>query len=252
MKPKKREYQANSKLDSRDLLKLDFNEVLVDGKTINEYFYSNVKHASKHFGWVDLSGIPLRDTRISNAVICNAQLSNADFSNSVLQSITFVNCNLASCNFENSHVTMLRFKGAGGLANSNWISASVNSIDISANQFGAFPVFAKIGYFQLINVALTGRVPRGVKYTDFSNCYLKVESEEDSTQVKLVKEYISWYQNTINRYTYRSRNDSLLSKIMRVVNNTFNAITTMNWSSLWSTVLTGCSLVILFSALFFL
>ena len=63
---------------------IDFNELLINGQSINDYLYSTIKHLYSYTGWNDLSGIPLDNIRISNAVIKNAQLSQAIFDNSVL------------------------------------------------------------------------------------------------------------------------------------------------------------------------
>lgn len=228
---------------------IDFNELIINGKTINEFLYSNIKHSYSYGNWNDLSGIPLDNIRISNAIIKNAQLSHASFDCSVLQSIEFFNCNFNDCSFQNCHLTGLRIPdGSGAFSNCNWIGSTVNAIEISSKNIGINPVYKKISYARLIMSAFNGGSSRQSKHTDFSAC--TILNDDIIYQFKEHVEYINWYQSTMIKYGQVKKEKRWIKRISKKTINATNALTTMNWYSPISTLLTGIIVILIFSLLY--
>lgn len=227
---------------------IDFNELTIDGKSINDYFYDNVLHIGKYINWNDLSGINLENIRISNAKIYNALFSYANFDNSVLQAIEFINCNLSDCSFRNCHLTTLSFKDDfGSFSNSNWSGSNINSIEISNKSFGNSPIFSKISYLELIIRALLPKTANS-KYSNFSSC--RLVNDETDLLYKEVFNYITWYQNTIRLFEKPFRDKNIIKRIIGHTINFCNALFTRNWSSFSSTLITGLFIIFIYSLMY--
>lgn len=227
---------------------IDFNELTIDGKTINEFFYANVNHIGKYYNWNDLSGISLENIRISNAKICNASFSYANFDNSILQAIKFNNCNFSNCSFRNCHLTTLSFENDfGSFSNSDWSGSNINAIEISINSFGNAPIISKISYIELLIRALMLKKGNS-KYSNFSSC--RLINDDTDLQYKEVFNYISWYQNTIRLFEKPFREKNIIRRIIAQTINFCNALFTKNWNSFSSTLTTGLFIIVIYSLMY--
>ncbi|MBK7056750.1 MAG: pentapeptide repeat-containing protein [Leptospiraceae bacterium] len=228
-----------------ELTIIDFNELKINNKSLNDYFYENVPHSRKYTGWNDLAGIPLENISISNAIIRNALFSDSNFSNSVLQSIRFEKCNLNNCSFKNCHVSALRIEAAhGSYSNCDWSGSLVNAIEISSKMFGGNSNLNKISYFELIKRSLCIN-KKNKSYTDFVFCQLI--NDDTDLQFKDIFNYINWYQNTMNLFNSASKEKNPVKKFSKVIMNFAITITTMNWHSFTATVVTGAFIIFIFS-----
>lgn len=230
---------------------IDFNEILIENMSINDYMYSKIKHYYSTSGWNDLCGISLENFWIQNAIIRNAVFSFGSFDGSTLQGLVFENCNLNSCSFNDCHLSYLKVDSIGSLQDCSWINSTINVIEISSKNFGVNPNYSRIGYFSLIKIAITGKIEKKEKrnYTDFSSC--EILNDDNSLQFKEHSDYINWYQSTIYKYSkINTIENSWLKNSIRIT-NILNALSTKNWYSPSITILSGAFITFLFSLLYY-
>ncbi|MFW6046888.1 MAG: pentapeptide repeat-containing protein [Candidatus Woesearchaeota archaeon] len=255
----KRKINEASDFNSREMQKgslkfkktvIDFNELFIEGQSINEYMYSKINHLYRHNNWNDLSGIPLTNLSLDNAIIANAQLSNAIFDNSNFYNVEFINCNLHSCSFKNCHSSTLFISGdRGAFSDCDWRGSLVNNIDISSKNIGINPIYKKISYFKLLGIAIKGDIPKNYNHTHFSAC--QIFDDNTTYQFRKHIDYINWYQSTLIKYSKLKTERNIFIRIFLMLKNLINAATSMNWYSPFSTLFTGGLVILLFSFIYY-
>tara|TARA_R110002124_G_C8937662_1_gene512457 strand:+ start:72 stop:1283 length:1212 start_codon:yes stop_codon:yes gene_type:complete len=239
---------------------IDFNELKIEGKSINDYMYEKIKHNYSYSGWNDLSGINLSNLTLHNVVIKNALFANANFDNANFDNanfdnanfynIKFENCNLPNCSFRNCNISSIRIaNGSGSFANSNWNGSSVNNVEISSKNFGNNPIYRRVSYFQFLKIALTGKPNNDSNYTNFTTCTLL--SDNTNYQFKIHHEYINWYQSSLLKYgKIKSIPNFFRRNVIKMV-NFLNALFSMNWFSVSAAFFAASLLIFLFSVIFY-
>jgi uncharacterized protein YjbI with pentapeptide repeats len=221
---------------------IDFNLLNInigkESKHINDWLYTISSNSGTYSGWTDLRGIDLHSISIHSAELKNASFAYSDFSNSKLNQITIHNCHFQECNFSKAFIAIVSESQKVSFHNSDFQGAKLNAISLGDNSIGTRPKIREISYFNLVATAIAGKKSTFCSgHTDFSSVTLSAGSNgEEQKHLS----YISWYQDTILKYTNET---DCISKFKNII----LAITTKNWCSLRSVLLT-CTITIMFFA----
>ena len=208
-------------IDFKDF-KFEYGNKTLD---INDFEYSF--HSSRS-NYIDLTGIDLTGIRLEDCIFKNISFSCVNFNNSYLSQVTFENCNLGYCSFKNAHLTCIRLNDT--LISGNFEGATLNAIYPFNDRSVHVPFeIKKISYFKLLSLSIRSLnsknriIFKNKKHTHFIAVTTK---ELESDHLTELKNYIDWYQKTLDnshapiRNSFRKRFNYFLSVLF-----------TKNWTS---------------------
>jgi uncharacterized protein YjbI with pentapeptide repeats len=199
--------------------------------TIKEFVYSF--KTSRIGGQVDLIGIDLSGIRLSNCRLINICFGHAILDNAVIWQVDLINTDFIGASFCNARLSNIHVKKGSYFNNANMTGAGVYGIHPLGDKCLSQPfIYSQVSYLFLVKQALirffrignqTSISQQLANHTGFAN---NPTNEMTLPETRALKEYILWYQHTMQRI------DHLPSSPLRErFAFLFVVLSTKHWSS---------------------
>jgi hypothetical protein len=251
------EWQKKVKFDPEELyVTIDFSDFSFQYQnrswTINEFTYSF--KTGRIGGQLDLIGIDLSGISLKNCRLVGLCFGNANFDNATMSHVELIATTFQDTSFRHANLGGIHVKNGSYFNSADFTTTGV---------FGIYPLgdkcltepfkYTEISYFYLLKITIKSllhikshSVPgrESGRHTAFAN---NPTSEMTLPQTRALKEYITWYQFTMDKVV-----DFPNIPFLKKVGFLFSVIATKHWTSYWALAFFALILNFIYPSLFLL